>query len=55
MSAPDKKTVEEDERAWTAKVDEEDAIDESITVKTLGKFSVFNARGDTISRCKRSL
>lgn len=44
---PERKTVELDESAWTAKTDEDVAIDESTMVKTFGKVSAFKARGET--------
>jgi len=47
MSAPLRKTVSLEERACTAKMDDDDAIDVSITVSTLGKVSLFNASGET--------
>lgn len=47
ISVPERKTVELDESAWTAKTDEDVAIDESTMVKTFGKVSAFKARGET--------
>jgi hypothetical protein len=42
--------VELEERACTAKVDDEVAIDESKMVRTLGKDSDVNARGETVEK-----
>jgi hypothetical protein len=53
MSFPEKKTVELEDSAWTAKREEEDAMDESTTVATLGKVSALRASGDTGSMRKR--
>jgi hypothetical protein len=47
MSFPDRNTVALEERARTAKDDEEETIEESKTVRTLGKLSGVNASGET--------
>ena len=47
MSFPDKNRVEFEEHAWMANVAEEDAMEASITVTTLEKVSLFNAKRDT--------
>ena len=47
MSFPDKNRVELEEHAWIANVAEEDAMEASITVTTLEKVSLFNAKSDT--------
>lgn len=50
MSFPLRKTVSLEESAWTAKMEEDVAIDESITVSTFGNVALVNARGDTNDR-----
>lgn len=52
ISCPDKKTVALDDSAWIANVDEEDAIDESITVTTFENVWVVNESTDTDRPCK---
>lgn len=39
--------MELEERAWRAKMDEEDATEESTMVRTFGKVSLVSARGET--------
>lgn len=47
MSEPERKRVDEDELAWTAKGVVVDEIVESTTVVTREKFSAVKARGET--------
>lgn len=48
ISTPERKKVDEDELAWTARKAEVDEIVESTTVVTLEKLSLFSANGDTV-------
>lgn len=50
ISDPERKRVELEESACTAKTEEEDAIDESTTVKTFANVSLFKVRGETVTR-----
>lgn len=48
ISTPERKKVEEDELAWTAREAEVDEMVESTMVVTLEKLSLFSANGDTV-------
>ena len=53
ISAPERKKVDEDELAWTAREAEVDEIVGSTTVVTLEKLSLFSANGDTVPENRR--
>ncbi len=48
MSEPERKRVDEDELAWTAKGADVEEIVESMTVATREKLSELSAKGDTV-------